>query len=71
MTKIAYLVIYSELIGWLRSKVKNLITSANELKLCCEAMGFMRVIICSHASKTAAPYISELAEAAVGEALGT
>jgi len=41
------------------------------LKLCCEAIGFMRVIICSHASKTAAPYISELAEAAVGEALGT
>jgi hypothetical protein len=31
----------------------------------------MRAIICSHASKTAAPYISELAEAAVGEELGT
>ena len=27
--------------------------------------------ICSHASKTADPYISELAEAAVGDELGT
>lgn len=47
------------------------ITSAKELKLCCEAIGSMRALICSHASKTAAPYMSELAEAAVGEALGT
>jgi len=41
------------------------------LKLCFEAIGSMRSIICSHASKTAAPYISELAKAVVGEALGT
>jgi len=34
-------------------------------------MGSMRAFICSHASKTAPPYISELAEAAVGEELGT
>lgn len=56
----------------LRSKnCKYKSTSANELKLCCEAIGSMRRFICSHASKTAAPYISELAEAAVGEELGT
>lgn len=46
-------------------------TSAKVLNLCWEAIGSMRAIICSHASKTAAPYISELAEAAVGEELGT
>lgn len=46
-------------------------TSANELKLCWEAIGSIRAIIFSHASKTAAPYISELAEAAVGEEFGT
>lgn len=46
-------------------------TSAKELKLCFAAMGSMRALICSQASKTAAPYISELAEAAVGDALGT
>jgi len=41
------------------------------VKLCREAIGSMRAFICSHASKTAPPYISELAEAAVGEELGT
>lgn len=46
------------------------ITSAKELKLLLEAIGSMRALICSHASKTAAPYMSELAEAAVGDALG-
>lgn len=46
-------------------------TSVKELKLCLEAIGSIRAFICSHASKTAAPYMSELAEAAVGEALGT
>lgn len=35
------------------------------------AIGFIRALICSHASKTAAPYISELAEAAVGDEFGT
>lgn len=34
-------------------------------------MGSMRAFICSQASKTADPYISELADAAVGDALGT
>lgn len=34
-------------------------------------MGFILAFICSQASRTAAPYRSELAEAAVGEALGT
>lgn len=48
-----------------------MITSANEPKLCFDAIGSMRAFICSHASKTAAPYISELAEAAVGDAFGT
>jgi hypothetical protein len=42
-----------------------------ELKLCLDATGSNLAIICSTASKTAAPYISELAEAAVGDALGT
>lgn len=46
-------------------------TSAKELKLCWEAIGSILALICSHASKTAAPYISELAEAAVGDAFGT
>lgn len=46
-------------------------TSAKELKFCCEAIGSMRALICSHASRTAAPYMSELAEAAVGDELGT
>lgn len=46
-------------------------TSAKEPKLCLEAIGSIRAFICSHASKTAAPYISELAEAAVGDELGT
>lgn len=46
-------------------------TSAKELKLCFEAIGSIRAFICSQASKTAAPYKSELAEAAVGDALGT
>lgn len=46
-------------------------TLANESKLCSEAIGAIRAFICSHASKTAAPYISELAEAAVGDELGT
>lgn len=36
-----------------------------------EAIGAMRAFNCSHASKTAAPYISELADAAVADALGT
>lgn len=31
----------------------------------------MRAFNCSHAFKTAAPYRSELADAAVGDALGT
>jgi hypothetical protein len=35
------------------------------------AMGSIRAFICWQASKTAAPYKSELAEAAVGEELGT
>ena len=47
------------------------ITSANELKLCFKATGSIRAFICSHASKTAAPYKSELAEAAVGDVFGT
>ncbi len=34
-------------------------------------MGSIRAFICSQAFNTAAPYISELAEAAVGDALGT
>jgi hypothetical protein len=46
-------------------------TSANELNLFCEEMGSIRAFICSHASKTAYPYISELAEAAVSDELGT
>jgi hypothetical protein len=46
-------------------------TSANELNLFCEEMGSIRAFICSHASKTAYPYISELVEAAVGDELGT
>ena len=46
-------------------------TSSKELNFCLEAMGSIRAFICWHASKTAAPYISELAEAAVGDALGT
>jgi hypothetical protein len=46
-------------------------TSENVLKLCLDATGSILAIICSQASKTAAPYISELAEAAVGDALGT
>lgn len=46
-------------------------TSANELKLCFDATGSILAIICSQASKIAAPYISELAEAAVGDAFGT
>lgn len=46
-------------------------TSAKELILCFEAMGCILAFSCSHASNTAAPYISELAEAAVGDALGT
>lgn len=46
-------------------------TSANELKLLLEAIGSIRAFICSQASNTAAPYISELAEAAVGDAFGT
>lgn len=46
-------------------------TSAKELKLRFEAIGSIRAFICSQASKTAAPYISELAEAAVGDELGT
>lgn len=46
-------------------------TSAKELKLRFEAIGSIRAFICSQASKTTAPYISELAEAAVGVELGT
>lgn len=46
-------------------------TSSKELKLDLDAIGSIRAFICSHASNTAAPYMSELAEAAVGEALGT
>jgi len=46
-------------------------TSANELKLRFESIGSILAFICSQASKTAAPYISELADAAVGDALGT
>lgn len=51
--------------------MRKKLTSANELKLCFEATGSIRAFICSQASNTAAPYISELAEAAVGDALGT
>lgn len=47
------------------------ITSAKELWPSLAATGFMRDFICSQASKTAAPYISELAEAAVGDEFGT
>lgn len=39
--------------------------------MCLDDMGSIRAFICSHASKTAAPYISELAEAAVADAFGT
>lgn len=46
-------------------------TSARDSKLCLEAIGSILAFIFSQASKTAAPYISELAEAAVGDALGT
>lgn len=47
------------------------LTSANELNLLLEAIGCIRAFICSQASNTAAPYISELAEAAVGDEFGT
>ena len=36
-----------------------------------DAIGSILAFISLQASKTAAPYISELAEAAVGDALGT
>lgn len=47
------------------------VTSAKELTLSLEATGSIRALICSQASKTAAPYMSELIDAAVGEAFGT
>ena len=34
-------------------------------------IGFKRSMICKHASSVASPYMSELAEAAVGDAFGT
>lgn len=49
----------------------NECTSLKELKVRLDAIGSILAFICSQASKTAAPYISELAEAAVGDALGT
>lgn len=66
-----YIVIYSIIFRLRSINIKYKSTSANVLKLFCEAIGFIRAIIFSHASNTAAPYISELAEAAVGEELGT
>lgn len=47
------------------------VTSANELQLSLEATTSIRALICSQASKTAAPYMSELIDAAVGDAFGT
>ena len=47
------------------------VTSAKELQLSLEARGSIRALICSQAFRTAAPYMSELIEAAVGDAFGT